>query len=659
MKQTDEHLGGSTTGETGEAGLRTGRELPPPPTRAGIRGAFQIRTVPYPWRRATRAAISMGLTVTVGALVGNLSWALITSMGAFTAIYAGAEPYAQRAVKCASVAVGLSLALGIGTLLAGSVWGIAIALCVVCAGATFFCGAWRVPVPSAYFFILVGAVGTGMPVEPAAAPFRAALVLLGGAIAWLVSMAGWVVNAHGPETRAVGSAFRSVADFLASVGTPSNDAMRHQATIALRDALEAVTGGELRWRRTKEAYRLYLLVQEANALFLCGIQLTLENRPVSPLLAQAVRTLGARVGRTEESAPIEIPTITYDTEVRRRMAKHLEAAVGIAVGSTPIPDGGEVPEGRSLGNELRGAFRKESLVRPATMRIGVAVVVSTLVAWALGNPRPYWVPLTCACVLQGATMVASVHRTVQRALGTTVGVLIAGGILALKPPLVLVVAAIVVLQLIVELLIVRNYGLAVVFITPLPILLIELGHAQMSVAALIEARFFDTMVGCALGLLASLLLWRRASSSRVRPVIAQVIYAVDDVLRSCARPGVKPPREVSLSRRAALQAALINLRLVYDSAINELPNNGIALESLWPVVVSTQRLGYLALAMTGVRGERPQVSDAERATLAHLVRSAETGRPPIQNVPSSAAQTAFGEEIASLRDGLVTAATAL
>lgn len=659
MKHTDEHLR-STTVKTGAVGAQTGRILPPPPTPAArIRGAFHVRTVPYPWRRATRAAISMGLTVAVGALVGNLSLALITSMGAFTAIYAGAEPYAQRALKCAAVAIGLALALGIGTVLAGSVWGIAVALCLVCAGSTFLCGAWRVPVPSAYFFILVGAVGTGMPVDPAAAPFRAALVLLGGAIAWLVSMSGWLLNAHGPETRAVASAYRSVADFLASVGTPTNDATRHQATIALRDAQSAVTGGELRWRRTKEANRLYLLVQEANALFLCGIQLNVEKRPVSPLLAQAVRTLGARVGGAKVSASIEIPTPSYDTEVRRRIAKHLQAAIEIAAGKTPIPDGGEVPKGRSLRDELRSAFRRESLVRPATMRIGVAVIISTLVAWALGNPRPYWVPLTCACVLQGATMVASVHRTVQRALGTTVGVLIAGGILAMKPPFVLIVVAIVALQLIVELLIVRNYGMAVVFITPLPILLIELGYAHMSVAALIEARFFDTMVGCALGLLASLFLWRRASSSRVRPVIAQVIYAVDELLSSFSNVGAKSSDEVPLSQRAALEAALINLRIVYDSAINEVPHNGIALESLWPVVVSTQRLGYLALAAAGVRGERPQVSDAEQAALAHLARSAETGHPPNEIVPSPVGRTAFSEELASLRDGLAIAASAL
>ncbi|MNU03053.1 hypothetical protein D3C72_2469530 [compost metagenome] len=48
---------------------------------------------------------------------------------------------------------------------------------------------------------------------------------------------------------------------------------------------------------------------------------------------------------------------------------------------------------------------------------------------------------------------------------------------------------------------VRHYGFAVIFITPMTILLAEAATlGQGPVAALIEARFFDTVLGCLVGL---------------------------------------------------------------------------------------------------------------------------------------------------------------
>jgi uncharacterized membrane protein YccC len=58
-----------------------------------------------------------------------------------------------------------------------------------------------------------------------------------------------------------------------------------------------------------------------------------------------------------------------------------------------------------------------------------------------------------------------------------------------------------VMSFIIEVLVVRHYGLAVVFITPLTILLAEaatLGHGSPD--EIVLARFFDTVLGCVVGL---------------------------------------------------------------------------------------------------------------------------------------------------------------
>lgn len=73
-----------------------------------------------------------------------------------------------------------------------------------------------------------------------------------------------------------------------------------------------------------------------------------------------------------------------------------------------------------------------------------------------------------------------------------------------------------VLTFVIEMMVVRHYGFAAVFITPMTILLAEaatLGHG--SVGLLIQARFADTVLGCGIGLLGGMCL----HSPRFRRVV--------------------------------------------------------------------------------------------------------------------------------------------
>ncbi len=88
----------------------------------------------------------------------------------------------------------------------------------------------------------------------------------------------------------------------------------------------------------------------------------------------------------------------------------------------------------------------------------------------------------------------------HRVIGTGIGLLLTWGLLML--PLGNWGASLMMMALafIIETLIVRHYGLAAVFFTPMAIFLAELAtFGQSSPAVLIEARFFDTVLGCAVG----------------------------------------------------------------------------------------------------------------------------------------------------------------
>ena len=163
--------------------------------------------------------------------------------------------------------------------------------------------------------------------------------------------------------------------------------------------------------------------------------------------------------------------------------------------------------------------------------IGVFVGISLALAQGLQMPRPYWVPVSCLAVIQGASLRAVWNKQLHRIVGTVAGVGVAW--VLLRPALGPwgIALAVMALTFCVETLVVRHYASAVVFITPLTILLAdaaELGRTPP--AALIHARLVDTVLGSLIGLLGGVCL----HDARIRAVLAAA-------LRRLA-PRVAPPR---------------------------------------------------------------------------------------------------------------------
>ncbi|SFK85002.1 FUSC family protein [Azotobacter beijerinckii] len=103
---------------------------------------------------------------------------------------------------------------------------------------------------------------------------------------------------------------------------------------------------------------------------------------------------------------------------------------------------------------------------------------------------------------QGASLQAVWNRQLHRVLGTSVGLLVAWGLLLLPLDKWSIALTLMVLCFVIETAVVRHYGFAVIFVTPLTILLAEAATlGQGSATALIGARFVDTVLGCLVGLL--------------------------------------------------------------------------------------------------------------------------------------------------------------
>jgi len=148
--------------------------------------------------------------------------------------------------------------------------------------------------------------------------------------------------------------------------------------------------------------------------------------------------------------------------------------------------------------------------------IGVFVGISLILAQLLQLERAYWVPISCLAVMQGVTLRAVWTKQVHRIVGTGIGLLLAWALLALTLDKWSVSLMMMVLAFVIEMLVVRHYGLAMIFVTPLTILLAEatqLGHGTPG--ALLQARLFDTLLGSVVGLLGGVCL----HSPRFRKVV--------------------------------------------------------------------------------------------------------------------------------------------
>jgi hypothetical protein len=128
------------------------------------------------------------------------------------------------------------------------------------------------------------------------------------------------------------------------------------------------------------------------------------------------------------------------------------------------------------------------------------ITFSYIVALWLALPNALWVPISCAAILQGATYRMIWHRNIHRIVGTALGMGVAWCLFSLQPNYWVLALSMILFQFLVELLIVKNYGAAVIFITPLTVIMAEFTSANMSTDVLLLHRLVDISIGSIIGI---------------------------------------------------------------------------------------------------------------------------------------------------------------
>ncbi|MEO6169482.1 MAG: FUSC family protein [Lysobacter sp.] len=538
------------------------------PMRNIARELFQLRpAMAGRWRVALRGAICMGAPILAGWLAQDIGAGLMAAIGGFTGMYGGARPYFNRARLLAVIAAGLALAISVGLVVGGSPALIVLSVAVTAMLATWLSNALQIGPPGAYMFVLAIASGTALPAAHLSWQHAGLLVLAGGAFSWTVHMAGALVAPRGPEKDAVAAAGTAVAAYLAASGAGDSSVSRRQAAVALHQAWAALVSQQPSAARADGVLaRLRTINRQLHLRYADALAMEIRGQPLPEAWQAEARQLGEQARMPGRGA-----------------------AAGEDASSIPLGHPG-------AWAAAVDALRPRAHSRRVILRVGVAAVVAGGLGVLLEVDRAYWMVAAAVLMLhQGLDWQRMLQRSIERTVGTWAGLLLAGAIVLLQPQGLWLVLTVAVLQFIVQMLVLRNYAIAVVFITGLALTIASGGHPLDNPTGYLLARGVDTLAGCVIALLVYRLVPPRAARAALPDQLAISLRAVATTVACMANGAVTTPA-AKIARRHLLRSSFA-LTEAYDQSVASSRRQRRAADHAWPAIAATERLAYRTLSV--------------------------------------------------------------
>lgn len=437
------------------------------------RSTFAMRPADAIFAPAMKVGIAAALVLLGGGLLGHGQLAGVASLGALASAFGRYQPYPRLARILALVAAALLISAGAGAFMGAAGVPIAlqiVALSLLAGSAAHLFSAFGITGPGAVILVFAASAGSGYAHTFDAVPQVIAAIAAGAAVGWLVAMAPVLVAPMGPARLAVARAIASVL----RLGTDDAGTRPGAAAVPLRLARESValsagavrTGSRRALRLQREADALNQLLDEAST----------------------ARTLGGpgRAAALERLA-------RHESELRRTWRTPAVAA-SAAAGGHAAPQGFVAAARGRIGSRESGS---------RALRMAAASALSGWAAVGLGLEHPLWASMGAVAALQGLNYSVTVQRGIQRLLGNVAGAVLALALLSVPLGFWPSVALVVAFQMVAELLVLTNYTLTTIAVTPMALIMTGLGSHLGPDAAV--SRVADTLVGVVAGVLVAAL----------------------------------------------------------------------------------------------------------------------------------------------------------
>ena len=253
--------------------------------------------------------------------------------------------------------------------------------------------------------------------------------------------------------------------------------------------------------------------------------------------------------------------------------------------------------GRVLGT-LRANLSLDSVVARHALRLAITATVGLAIGLGAHLVKGYWITLTIAVVLRPFAA-ATLDRAVLRVGGTVLGAALTAVLVNLVTGRLPLIVAMFVLAALAFSLMPLNYGLGVVFLTPLIITLISLSDpGGWTLAA---HRIVNTLIGGALALIGGYLLWPTSNRLSIVDDLATSLEAERALLDASLAAVDQPPGQRAydhideLRQRGAL--AVDNVTAAFQQLLGEAPSRRGPADVLWSLAETSRNLLAAAVAV--------------------------------------------------------------
>ncbi|GHI06287.1 hypothetical protein AQI88_36420 [Streptomyces cellostaticus] len=556
-----------------------------------------------------RAALAMSLPLAIGLAAGQPAYGALASMGALSGVISDtADAYRMRILNIAVPQLFGAVGVTLGSLVYGHGWYAVAAVTGVALLSGMISTIGAVASVSGLLLLLNAVIGAGLPL-PGPWWLPPALMAGGGLLVLALALLAWPLRAGVPERASVAAAYRTVAALLAACGDPdAYIATRFDVTLALNQSYDLILAHRARHHgRSPELTRLLAQLNAITPVVEAAPAVHLSGRPLPPDIPEAVRHLAESI-ETGRTGPMPLPPLPAPGSETARAVDHaLRHAAEVVTAPDVDPRGIDDRLGRPAALGIRTARAARGVALSAnSWRYGLRLAVCIGIAQALVSlipvPRSYWVALTITFVLK-PDFGSVFSRALLRALGTVAGLVIAAAVLAEVPRGWWDVPVMLLLAPLIPALTPRGYGYQTAAITPVILLLSDILNHQGT--ALLLPRLLDSLMGCAIALIAGYLLWPESWHTRVGDRLADAVADTAGYVEAAFGPDTDPAARARMRRR--LYRDLSTIRTEFQRALTEPPPTGRRAAAWWPLVVAVERI-VDATTAAGVRvrhGARP------------------------------------------------------
>ncbi|WP_328911154.1 FUSC family protein [Streptomyces sp. NBC_00234] len=563
------------------------RAAPPPWLLSGL----LPQSAPIPWAAVARASVALAAPLAVGFAVDRPTYGALVSMGALSGVIGDtADAYRMRILNIAVPQLFGALGMMLGTLVFDTGWAAVAVLTVVALVSGMMSTIGAVASVSGLLLLLNSVVGAGLPMPN---PWWVAplLLTLGGLVVLVLTLLAWPLRGKLPERAAVAGTYRAIADLLTAAGTPAYEERRQDVTQSLNASYDLILARRARYHgRSTSMVRLLSQLNVVIPLVEAAPAVHLTRRPLPDPIPAAVRALADDIEQSRTGAAVpELPA--PDSPATRAVDSALRHTAAVVHKAEPDPYNVDDRLGRpaALGVRIRRTTRSV-LFSETSWRYGLRLALCIGLAQALTSlvdvERSYWVALTVTFVLK-PDFGSVFSRAVLRAVGTAAGLVVATPVLAEVPigwwdvPVMMVLAALI------PALTAKGYAFQTAAITPVILLLSDLLNHQG--VDLVAPRLLDSLLGCAIVLVAGYLLWPESWHTRIGSRLAGAVTDIADYV-ACAFDGEEGDQAERVRARRRLYRDLSAVRSEFQRALTEPPPVGARAAAWWPLVVAVERI---------------------------------------------------------------------